>query len=824
MPNLFHPVKTGEEIKMKIFSLLLFLLSFMSASPDVRAAETKTETVSSENVELDYNAVNKNLVKVEKDLKSGNISSSVISEYINTLSTTLSSINNDKKRVEQDLEFVEKRIEALGPEPSDGTTEVPVIAQKRAQFNKEASLLRARLSEADVLLARIDELDTLIINIRNTELLDKLLEKRSPLIYPQNFFNANKLFLAMLLDIAKSPVDWYGDLSKSSKDAVRSNVIPVILVVALTLLVSLYLRLFIMRHFGYKNNDENRLRYSKKVIAAFFVALAYGIIPASLIGAALVWSFNTKIMTYGFFGIVFNGGLYYLLCIIIGRAFTRVTLTPYHEEWRLVRMSTPKAKKLTFVAYSFITMIGICAYLEFVAMKGNYSMELVYYILAISCAVKALSIILIAKTLLWDDVSPVDDTAETADDGTLSPAIKFTLLIALFCIGVFSLALFGYQRLSSFIFDRFIACCLIIGFFIILRKAVTEALHRVLLLRFWARTFKLRRRLISKIDFWLTLVVDPLFIIMALLILLSLWGVSTDLLLQSAKKVLFGFKVGDIEISVVSILMGIVTFFVTMALMKSLRRHIVDNVLSKMEIDDGIKHSLASGFGFVSFVVALLLAVVVMGGNLSSLALIAGALSVGIGLGLQDIVNNFVSGIILLFERPIKVGDWVKINGEEGKIKQINIRATEVETFNRSSVIIPNATLLSNSLVNLTHGNNWARYSVKVGVAYGSDIEKVKSILLECAASHRRVLKNPAPYVLFQDFGSSSLDFELRFYVSNIWDGWVTPSDVRFEINRRFIEEGIEIPFPQMVVHHGSEVSKETESQFYAAKKAKGKK
>ena len=109
-------------------------------------------------------------------------------------------------------------------------------------------------------------------------------------------------------------------------------------------------------------------------------------------------------------------------------------------------------------------------------------------------------------------------------------------------------------------------------------------------------------------------------------------------------------------------------------------------------------------------------------------------------------------------------------------------------------------------------------------MAYGSDIEKVKSILLECAASHRRVLKNPAPYVLFQDFGSSSLDFELRFYVSNIWDGWVTPSDVRFEINRRFIEEGIEIPFPQMVVHHGSEVSKETESQFYAAKKAKGKK
>ena len=131
--------------------------------------------------------------------------------------------------------------------------------------------------------------------------------------------------------------------------------------------------------------------------------------------------------------------------------------------------------------------------------------------------------------------------------------------------------------------------------------------------------------------------------------------------------------------------------------------------------------------------------------------------------------------------------------------------------------------MLSNSLTNLTHGNNWVRYAVKIGVAYGSDVDKVREILLECATSHKKVLKKPEPYVLFQDFGSSSLDFELRFYVSDIWNGWATPSDIRFEINRRFNEEGIEIPFPQMVVHQGSVVSEVTESQFYAAKK-KGKK
>ena len=138
-------------------------------------------------------------------------------------------------------------------------------------------------------------------------------------------------------------------------------------------------------------------------------------------------------------------------------------------------------------------------------------------------------------------------------------------------------------------------------------------------------------------------------------------------------------------------------------------------------------------------------------------------------------------------------------------------------------MIIPNASLLSTTVTNLTHGNNWARYSIKVGVAYGSDTQKVKEVLLECAHNNRRVLKKPEPYVLFKDFGASSLDFELRFYVSDIWNGWTVPSDLRFEINRRFAEEGIEIPFPQMVVHQGSVVSEVTESQFYAAKK-KGKK
>ena len=317
--------------------------------------------------------------------------------------------------------------------------------------------------------------------------------------------------------------------------------------------------------------------------------------------------------------------------------------------------------------------------------------------------------------------------------------------------------------------------------------------------------------------------INPVFIILALFGILTLWGVSTDILLQSMRKLFFGFKIGGIEISLVQIILGIAVFFASLTVVKMMRSKLLDNILSHLDIDDGIKHSLASGFGFVGFVISIVLAITIMGGDLSNIALVAGALSVGIGFGLQNIVNNFMSGLILLFERPVKVGDWVKINGEEGKIKQINIRSTEIETFTKSSVIIPNATLLSTSVTNLTHGNNWMRFTVAVGVAYGSDTEKVKKILLDCAMENKKVLKKPEPYVLFQNFGTSSLDFELRGYSSNIWDGWIIPSELRFEINRRFIEEGIEIPFTQMVIHQGSEVSSETQSQFYARKNKKTK-
>ena len=392
-----------------------------------------------------------------------------------------------------------------------------------------------------------------------------------------------------------------------------------------------------------------------------------------------------------------------------------------------------------------------------------------------------------------------------ADDEpeNMSLSSKIIVFTTIFAVLTFGISLFGYPELATFIFNRFIASVLFIGAFVIVRRFISDLLRRSIV--FWIKTFKLRKQLLSKADFLMTLLVRPLLVLFLIYSLLTLWGMPGAFMLQAVKKLVFGFKVGGINISLISIVTGLLVFLISLTLVKMMKNRLSNNLLNRINMDEGIKHSLISGFSFTGFIISAILAIVAMGVDLSNLAVIAGALSVGIGFGLQDVIKNLVSGIILLFERPFKVGDWVLIGGEEGKIKQINIRSTEVETFNKASVIIPNATLISSSLTNLTHGNNWQRQTIAVGVSYDSDAEQVTKLLLECARSCKKVMKVPAPYVLFKNFGESSLDFELRIYVSDIWSGWSAGSDVRYEILRRFREANINIAYPQIVVHQGSE-------------------
>lgn len=811
---------------MKKFGLFYFLIALLFCG--IAQAQTSVDILGDN---LSYKNISQRLKSMDASLKTGKITSEEISEDIRYINDIRPQLQSRRKDVESQIKFIEKRLEALGD--NEGGKEVQVIAQKRQEFNREMTTEKARISEIDILLAKLDELDMAIFNLRNEELWGNLLKSGSPLVYPSAFIEANRQLLSLIFDIFKSPLTWYDELSSAQKATVKAKTLPVSLVVLFIVFLGFLLRRFIFRRFGYRDEIEQP-RYGRKVVAAVAAWIAYGIIPTFLIGAGLLWIISGKILTSGFFGITLNSFLYYSLYVIMLRATCRVVFTPYHENWRLINMPSEKAKRVTKALYMSIYLIGFMAYLQHIVSVGNYPIELMSYLVAVSAIAKSFCVVWVASRILWsgntssgsiEDLSDEEDDAnETEDEKRDNNAFRITFALLVLALGITGLSLSGYAYLASFIMNNFILSVLVIFVLWVFRKIIYEFIHRILFLGLWVKTFRMRRHVIRKLDFWLGFVIEPLFVIGGIFAVLVLWGVPADVLTNMVYKAFTGFTVGGIRISLLSIIIGLVVFFICIAVIKSLRFRLENRLLAKMDMDEGTKHSLAAGFSSLGYVASALLAIAIMGGNLTNFALVAGALSVGIGLGLQNVVNNFVSGIILLFERPIKVGDWVVINGEEGKIKQINIRSTEVETFNRASVIIPNATLLSTSVTNLTHGNNWMRFKVAVGVAYGSNTQRVKEILLECAAAHKKVLKKPEPYVLFQNFGASSLDFELRGYSSNIWDGWDIPSDLRYEINRRFAEEGIEIPFAQMVIHRGSEVSQETQEQFYASKKKREKK
>ncbi|MBK7867899.1 MAG: mechanosensitive ion channel [Ignavibacteriales bacterium] len=201
-----------------------------------------------------------------------------------------------------------------------------------------------------------------------------------------------------------------------------------------------------------------------------------------------------------------------------------------------------------------------------------------------------------------------------------------------------------------------------------------------------------------------------------------------------------------------------------------------------------------TGFGIV-------FAIMSSGLDLNSFSLLAGALGVGIGFGLQDIVRNFISGIILIFERPVQIGDAVQVEELSGIVRKIGIRSSVIKTWEGAEVIVPNGNLISNKLINWTFSDHQRRVDIRVGVAYGSDVQKVLKLLHDCTKANEEILLKPEPTVFFKDFADSALLFELRCWTEN-FNSWLQiQSDLRVEIEKVLRENGIEIPFPQTDIH-----------------------
>lgn len=282
------------------------------------------------------------------------------------------------------------------------------------------------------------------------------------------------------------------------------------------------------------------------------------------------------------------------------------------------------------------------------------------------------------------------------------------------------------------------------------------------------------------------------------------WDYSGGVIEQARGYLVNGFDIGDFRIIPSRVLWALFIFGAIIIMSSWVRSQLENNWLKMTTMGQGARDAVITIIGYIMFVVALLAGLSAAGFDFGNIAIIAGALSVGIGFGLQNIVNNFVSGLILLFERPIRKGDWIEVGGTEGYVKDIHIRSTRIQTFDRSDVIVPNSELISNQVTNWVLSSKTGRAIVPVGVAYGTDTEKVREILMSIAEENANVSKSslmPKPIVLFREFGDSSLNFELRVFLHNVDSRLSIISDLNFAIDKAFREENIEIPFPQRDLH-----------------------
>ena len=265
------------------------------------------------------------------------------------------------------------------------------------------------------------------------------------------------------------------------------------------------------------------------------------------------------------------------------------------------------------------------------------------------------------------------------------------------------------------------------------------------------------------------------------------------------------FRLGETPITIITIVQLILIIAVFFVVSKLLGRFLRRRILSRLGLDDGVQYTIIRLSHYLMMVFGILTALNMLGIPLTGLAVLFGLVGVGIAFGLQNITSNFVSGIILLFERPINVGDYIDVGETSGQVISINMRSTTVVTLDNITLIVPNSQFIENTITNWSVEDPKIRAIISIGVAYGSDTELVTNLLLKIAESHPKILPDPKPDVIFREFGDSSLNFDLRVWILNAIERFDIISDLNYAIDAAFRENNINIPFPQRDVHFFSE-------------------
>ncbi|MEM6677665.1 MAG: mechanosensitive ion channel domain-containing protein [Pseudomonadota bacterium] len=703
-------------------------------------------------------------------------------------------------RLQERIEPLSRQLRALGPAPEEGQAEAEAVARERGALSTQLADLEGlalRLDQAD---ARAIALIERLTDTRRRIFTERLLS-RDESVFESGVFarGVHSLLTVMSQILAESRLRMEVGISAGQ---LAGRMIAPVGIAILGGIALIILRRRLLASLIPELRGE--MSISRRVGIALLIMLSRLLLPALAVSLVLIGAHASGLL--GTQGRALVEGLAATgLLTIVAFALSGAFFAPGLPQIRLSHLD----ERCVSRAHRLVIVLALIVGLQWALVVGGSGLEMPLE----AITVVNLVLVCLGSIALWrfiavirtgdqehDDLVEEDpDDADDADAPEKQGPGMLTLLVrggsvALIIVAVIAplLALAGYLAASRFILFNPLLTAGLVGCFVLAFSVVREIVERVAKpAEAEESTAATQRR--SRLAM-IPVILGSVLSIVAVPLIALIWGAEQGDLVTAWQAVRDGIDVGDITIAPLDFAAFVAIFALFYLIARIFQGVLSRSVLPLTGLDVGARSAITAGVGYVGFVIAALAAVAFVGVDLSNIAIVAGALSVGIGFGLQNVVNNFVSGLILLIERPIKAGDWVQLNSGMGYVQRINVRSTVIETFDRASLIVPNSEMVSSTVINWTHTNLNGRIIVAVKVAMGSDPREVERIMVQIARAHPMVLRRPQPYVLFRGYGDYAMNFEVRAVLRDV--NWIlnVQSDFYFEIHRRFGEAGIEIP------------------------------
>ncbi len=698
-----------------------------------------------------------------------------------------------------DLADTNKLLAPLQVKPGpDQPPETDAVKAERERLTEQASISESRVKQCEVIIARADQLLERMTKLRGEVVLKTLLHRDASPLSLAIWRNLWPETSAALHTVGQAFAAW----SHTGLRALRSgdqDFTPLIGWAVLTV----FLRWgVIMLGRRYGRGDKVDPGQRDRTIAAAIDGLSLVLVPVLalwLIGKLLLASQPPQLIDELL--IEFRNRLVTVLLVV---GLTATALAPNRPQWRILPFTDASAQHLST---ALRRLVGIGVLVDFIyemlTQAGATQAAGAQAVSSVGALVLETTIALLALPALsnkaWEAVRPEGSDLPAMVGGTWWSVGRLLLSAAVLSSIVF--ALLGYVALASHIHSALAGTCLAVALVLLAHRFADDLLEAVAApdtpTGAWVRErFSLAPEAPLRGQHIVLLLFDIVLVLFLAVAIPASWNVDTDAILRGFGQLLHGVQIGGVTISLGNVGMALVAFIVCMFLARLVRTVVRDRVMPTVEAPMPLRQSIDAGLNYAGVIIAILVGVGSLGIDFTNLAIVLGALSVGIGLGLQNIANNVISGVILLVERPIKSGDWVSVGGFEGFVRRINIRATEIETFERTHVIVPNSLFLQNPVINRTYADTSSRIEIALTVGFATDVAKMESILREAALGHPRVLRVPAPIVRFVKVGTAGLDFGLFVFVANLADRLVVTNDLNRTILARLIEDKILDPKP----------------------------